>query len=79
MTLPAPAANVPAPAFSDEAARRLLAAIDPEETIAFLQSLIRVETVNPPGDIRDAVELCRKKLTEAGFTCRVEPHEAVKP
>ena len=67
------------PGFSDEHASRVLAGIDPNETIAFLQSLIRVDTVNPPGDIRDAVELCRAKLADAGFACRMEPHEASKP
>jgi succinyl-diaminopimelate desuccinylase len=79
MTLPATDASPTPPAFSVEAARKVLAAIDPAETIAFLQSLIRVETVNPPGDIEDAVELCRAKLAEAGFTCRIEPHAESKP
>ncbi len=80
MTTPAAKAENPlAPAFSEDAAGRVLAAIDPEATIAFLQSLIRVETVNPPGDIRAAVEVCRKELAEAGFACRLEPHEEAKP
>lgn len=48
-------------------AERVLAAIDREETIAFLQSLIRVPSVNPPGDVREAIQLCDEKLAAAGF------------
>ncbi|HYO31145.1 MAG TPA: M20 family metallopeptidase [Thermomicrobiales bacterium] len=66
------------PGFSAEQADLVLAEIDADETVDFLQSLIRVDTVNPPGDVRDAVELCRTKLADAGFACRIEPHEAIK-
>jgi len=49
------------------AATRVLTTIDQEEVIAFLQALIRVPSVNPPGDVRDAVRLCGEKLAAAGF------------
>lgn len=67
-----------APAFSDDAAARVLAAIDPEETIAFLRDLVRIPSVNPPGDTREAIEVCRAKLEAAGFACTVSPHDEVK-
>ncbi|MCC6316005.1 MAG: M20 family metallopeptidase [Thermomicrobiales bacterium] len=70
------ATNAP---FSEDAARRVLDAIDPGETIAFLQSLIRMESVNPPGDVRQAIALCETMLTGAGFACRVVPHDEIKP
>jgi len=48
-------------------AQRVLNAIDAEETIAFLQALVRVPSVNPPGDVRPAIRLCEDKLAAAGF------------
>lgn len=52
-------------------AERVLAAIDPDETVAFLQALVQVPSVNPPGDVREAIRLCATKLAEAGFTTQV--------
>ncbi|HEX5502813.1 MAG TPA: M20/M25/M40 family metallo-hydrolase, partial [Thermomicrobiales bacterium] len=52
-------------------AERVLAAIDPEEVIAFLQALVRVPSVNPPGDVREAIRLCEEKLAGAGFATTV--------
>src|SRR3712207_3856940 len=54
-----------------EQAERVLARIDEGETIAFLQSLVRVPSVNPPGDVREAIRLCEEKLREAGFATKV--------
>src|SRR3712207_4154061 len=54
-----------------EQAERVLAQIDQDETIAFLQSLVRVPSVNPPGDVREAIRLCEEKLKEAGFATKV--------
>lgn len=45
----------------------VLAAIVEDEVTAFLQDLIRVPSVNPPGDVREAVRLCGDKLAAAGF------------
>lgn len=67
------------PPLAGDAAAAVLAAIDPDETIAFLQALVRCQTVNPPGDVRTAAILCAEKLSEAGFACRLEPHEESKP
>lgn len=48
-------------------AQRVLKAINREETIALLQDLVRVPSVNPPGDVRRAIQLCEVKLAAAGF------------
>lgn len=60
-------------------ARRVLAAIDADEAIAFLQTLVRVPSVNPPGDVRDAVAECAKPLRDAGFEVRTEAIDDAKP
>lgn len=65
--------------FGEEEVRRVLAAIDPEETIAFLRDLVRLPTVNPPGNVVEAIECCRQPLAAAGFATRVVAKEAEKP
>ncbi len=60
-------------------AERVLAAIDRDETIAFLQALVRVPSVNPPGDVREAIRLCEEKLAAEGFDCKVVGEEPEKP
>lgn len=56
--------------FRDDEARAVLDAIDPEETIAFLRELVRVPSVNPPGDTDAAAEVCARPLEAAGFAVR---------
>jgi acetylornithine deacetylase/succinyl-diaminopimelate desuccinylase family protein len=65
--------------FRDVEAQAVLAAIDPEETIAFLRDLVRVPSVNPPGDIAAAIDVCAKPLREAGFAVRTFAHAPGKP
>jgi len=62
-----------------EDARRVLAAIDDDATIAFLRDLVRVPSVNPPGDVREAVQRCAAPLAAAGFATRTEQSDPVKP
>lgn len=46
----------------------VLSRIDRDETIAFLQSIVRDEaSVNPPGDVRESVRLASEKLAAEGF------------
>lgn len=56
--------------FSDENARRILDAIDADETIALLRDLVRVPSINPPGDVREALHVCERPLRDAGFAVR---------
>ena len=60
-------------------AERVLAQIDPEETIAFLQALVRVPSVNPPGDVREAIRLVEEKLATEGFATKVVGETPEKP
>jgi succinyl-diaminopimelate desuccinylase len=63
----------------DEDARAVLAAIDPDETIAFLRDLVRAPSVNPPGDVAEAAAVCERPLVAAGFAVRTLAHAPGKP
>lgn len=63
----------------DEDARRVLAAIDPQETIEFLRGLVRIPSVNPDGDVREAIAYCSEPLAAAGYACRTVGLEEIKP
>ena len=65
--------------FAAEDAERVLAAIDQEETIAFLRGLVRVPSVNPPGDVVDAIAFCEGPLREGGFATKTVSLEPTKP
>jgi len=63
----------------DDDARAVLAAIDPDETIAFLRELVRTPSVNPPGDVSAAIAICERELQGAGFAVRTFTHAPGKP
>jgi succinyl-diaminopimelate desuccinylase len=65
--------------FRDDDARAVLAAIDPEETIAFLRELVRAPSINPPGDVAEAAAVCERPLVAAGFSMQSLAHESGKP
>jgi len=50
-----------------ELEENVLARIDQEEVIAFHQGLVRIPSINPPGDCRDAIDFVEKPLRDAGF------------
>src|SRR5262245_46162062 len=68
-----------APPFRESDARRVLEAIDPDEAIAYLHDLVRVPSVNPPGDTVEAVAVCRRPLDAAGFAVRLEALDPTQP
>lgn len=45
----------------------VLARIDQDEAIAFHRGLVRIPSVNRPGDCREAIDFVEKPLREAGF------------
>ena len=50
-----------------------------EEATQLLQGLIRLDTVNPPGNETQAAELLREYLAQSGLECELfarEPHRA---
>ena len=62
-----------------EIEKSVLSRIDEAESVDLLQSLVRIDTVNPPGNVEAAIELCRGILARAGFDCRIAQLEAAKP
>jgi len=63
----------------EERAAQVLAAIESSETIDLLRRLVRVPSVNPPGDVREAIAVCEEPLRQAGFATRTMAIEATKP
>lgn len=55
------------PRLDEALAEKVLAEIEEDEVVSFLQELVRVPSVNPPGDVRDAIDVCARKLREGGF------------
>lgn len=50
-----------------------------QEAVELLQRLVRFDTVNPPGDEREAQEFLRGYLEEAGFECELLGREENRP
>jgi acetylornithine deacetylase/succinyl-diaminopimelate desuccinylase-like protein len=50
-----------------------------DECIELLQQLIRLDTVNPPGNERPAIELLQRYLSDAGFDTEVLAAEPERP
>jgi acetylornithine deacetylase/succinyl-diaminopimelate desuccinylase-like protein len=50
-----------------------------QEAVELLQRLIRFDTVNPPGNEREAQEFLRGYLEEAGFECELLAAEESRP
>jgi len=59
--------------------RQVLAAIDEEAVIAFHRGLVQLPTVNPPGDVREAIAYCEAPLREAGFRTEIVATDEIMP
>lgn len=57
----------------------VLAAIDADEVVAFHRGLVRIPSINPPGDCRDAIAYVEKPLREAGFATEIVAIDDAKP
>jgi acetylornithine deacetylase/succinyl-diaminopimelate desuccinylase-like protein len=55
------------------------ATVEGSDAVALLQRLLRINTVNPPGNEEPAQELLAETLTEAGFECQFLAAEAGRP
>ncbi len=62
-----------------EAAQRILDQIKEDEVVDFLRQLVRIPSVNPPGDVREAMKVCADKLTAEGFDVSFITEEDSKP
>jgi succinyl-diaminopimelate desuccinylase len=58
---------------------QVLALIEPDETAAFLQDLIRQRSDYPPGDTRAAIKVVAAKLTEAGVSTEILARQEHQP
>jgi len=58
---------------------QVLASIDPGESAALLQNLIRQHSDFPPGDTRAAVKIVAAKFAEAGITLEIVAHQEHQP
>jgi acetylornithine deacetylase/succinyl-diaminopimelate desuccinylase-like protein len=56
-----------------------VATAEGSEAVDLLQRLLRINTVNPPGNEEPAQELLAQTLTEAGFECELLEAEAGRP
>lgn len=64
--------NRPYPELSDlvelsNAQRLVLSEIVDDEVIEFHRGLVRIPSINPPGDVREAIAYCEGPLSAAGF------------
>lgn len=61
-------------------AGRVLAGINEQEVIAFLQALVRDSaSVNPPGDVRESIRIARETLEAEGFVCEIVQNHDLMP
>ncbi len=62
-----------------DAAQRILDQINEAEVIGFLRELVRIPSVNPPGDVRAAIQVCADKLAAEGFDVSFITEDETKP
>jgi succinyl-diaminopimelate desuccinylase len=62
-----------------ELQRRVLEQIDDEAVIAFHRGLVQIPSVNPPGDVREAIAYCEGPLREAGFVTEIVSIDETMP
>ncbi len=65
--------------LNKEAAEKVLAQISEQEVTEFLQGLVRIPSVNPPGDVRDGMKYCADKLAAEGLEIEYVTQEEEKP
>ena len=58
-----------------DAKERALAFLDEGALVQLTQDLIRLRTINPPGDEARAAECIAQRLQQAGMFAEVVPHE----
>ena len=51
--------------------RQVLGTLNDDEIIEFHRGLVRIPSVNPPGDVREAIEYCVAPLQAAGFDIQI--------
>lgn len=64
--------------IDSESANRVLALINRQELVQLARDLVRIPTVNPPGDVREAAYYCATILKQAGYTIEIDAAEPAK-
>ncbi len=59
--------------------RSVLGEINDDEVIHFHRDLVRIPSINPPGDVRQAIAACHGPLTAAGFTTETVQDQETMP
>jgi succinyl-diaminopimelate desuccinylase len=59
--------------------RLVLGQLDTEEIIAFHRELVQIPSVNPPGDVREAIAWCEGPLAGAGFSTEIVAKDPMMP
>lgn len=59
--------------------RAVLGEINDDEVIHFHRDLVRIPSINPPGDVRQAIAACDGPLTAAGFATETVQDEETMP
>lgn len=55
----------------EDAVGAIIGAVDRDETIGLLQTLVRDPSINPPGDVRTSIGICAETLAAEGFEIEV--------
>ncbi len=58
---------------------RVLAQVAHEDVLGLLQELVRIPSVNPPGDVRPVIDICGRKLESEGFEIEILAVQPEKP
>ena len=62
-----------------ETERSILSAIDERRVVEFHRGLVRIPSVNPPGDVREAIAYCEAPLRAAGFAVKTVAIDPTMP
>ena len=59
--------------------RQVLGLLDNDEIVAFHRGLVQIPSVNPPGDVREAIAYCESPLKYAGFGTEIVAMDPTMP
>jgi succinyl-diaminopimelate desuccinylase len=71
--------DVAEPEGLSDVQRAVLDQIDEEAVISFHRGLVQIPSVNPPGDVREAITYCERALADSGFGTSVVALDELMP
>src|SRR4051794_30242498 len=63
----------------EELEHAVLSVIDTDEVVSFHRGLVRIPSINPPGDCREAIAYVEQPLVDAGFATEIVSKDQTKP